>query len=63
MPRDCKEGLQLIQGQECIQCVRCDVVNCKHNDKQNHCTARNIRVGPRFANCCSDTICDTFEME
>ena len=32
-------------------------------DKQNHCTARNIRVGPRFANCCSDTICDTFEME
>lgn len=48
-------------GEDCIRCVQCDVANCKYNDGNRHCTAKDIRVGPVFAACASDTVCATFQ--
>ena len=40
--------------------VVCDVKNCMYNDKNSHCTAEKIAVGPTYATSCSDTVCATF---
>ena len=44
-----------------IQGIKCDVTNCVHHNGKHNCTAKNISVGPIFANSCSDTVCATFE--
>ena len=43
-------------------CVRCDVCNCIHND-QECCTAKDIKIGPHSAHCCSDTVCQSFQSQ
>ena len=52
---------------ECSTCgtknlgVKCEVQNCKYHSKDNRCYADCIQVGPNSADCCSDTVCETFE--
>lgn len=41
--------------------IRCDVVNCVHNEK-NICTACAVSIAGRKASKCFDTECDTFRM-
>jgi hypothetical protein len=41
--------------------VRCDVANCHYNKAGGQCTAKQVKVGPQFANSSSDTVCDTFK--
>jgi len=41
--------------------VSCDVQNCIYNDKNFHCMADKITVGPMNAVNTRDTICATFE--
>ena len=43
-----------------IPCVKCDVTNCIHNNHECCCTAKDIKIGPHVANCCSDTVCQSF---
>ncbi len=46
-----------------INHVKCDVENCIHNNHECCCTAKEIKVGPQVASCCSDTICQSFEKQ
>lgn len=41
--------------------VNCDAKNCAFNDGEHQCCAGRINVGPRDADCSSDTICATFK--
>lgn len=41
--------------------IRCDVANCQYNTQNRLCTAREIKVGPQYANTSADTICATFK--
>lgn len=43
--------------------VKCDVVNCIHNNHDCCCTAKEIKVGPHFASCCGDTVCQSFKQQ
>ncbi len=45
--------------------IRCNVHNCKFNDKANYCTLNSIVVGSETANACKkcDTECVSFEQE
>lgn len=49
------EGCRYILG------INCDVKSCVHHDKDCHCTAENIVVGPSYAATSNDTICATFK--
>lgn len=44
-------------------CVRYDVCNCIHNDQECCCTAKDIKIGPHSAHCCSDTVCQSFQSQ
>lgn len=44
-----------------ISGIKCDVTNCHYNDLNHHCIAREITVGPQFANSSADTVCATFK--
>ena len=46
-----------------IRQVACSVNNCAYNDKDCHCTAEKISVGPSYAKSCTDTVCATFTNE
>jgi hypothetical protein len=41
--------------------VQCGVSNCQYNMNGSKCSAKQVRVGPRFANSSLDTVCDTFK--
>ena len=41
--------------------IVCDVRNCVYHDKDNHCTASQIAVGPSYAQSSSETVCATFK--
>ncbi len=41
--------------------VHCEVANCHFHDKEDHCTASKINVGPGYAFSSADTICATFK--
>ncbi|MDP4153342.1 MAG: DUF1540 domain-containing protein [Bacillota bacterium] len=43
--------------------VSCDVNSCIYNDKDFHCTASKITVGPEDAETVRDTVCATFEQK
>lgn len=47
---------------EC-HCVKCNVTNCKYHDQNDVCCAKEIEVGPHYANSSNDTICSTFAAE
>ena len=49
--------------EKCISGVVCDVKNCKYNDGDSGCTAKQISVGPGFASSTADTLCATFKQE
>ena len=57
----CKKGHELVDGCECIECIRCEVTSCVYNDQENRCTADAIKVGPQNATSAGDTLCDTFK--
>lgn len=40
--------------------IKCNVCNCDYNEKE-HCCAKEICVGPGYANTSSDTVCNTFK--
>lgn len=42
-------------------CVKCNVANCEFHAKDDFCGAREIEVGPHYANSSNDTICATFK--
>ncbi|MGN1169438.1 MAG: DUF1540 domain-containing protein [Acutalibacteraceae bacterium] len=44
-----------------IKDIKCNVSHCIYNEDNSKCTAGSIEVGPSSANCCSDTLCATFE--
>ena len=48
------------KNKKTINHVRCDVENCIHNNHDYCCTAKEIKVGPQAASCCSDTVCQSF---
>lgn len=41
--------------------IRCDVSNCQYNTQGHLCTAKEIKVGPQYANSSTDTVCATFK--
>ena len=41
--------------------VKCNVSNCEFHDKAGLCCAKEIEVGPHYANSSNDTICATFK--
>lgn len=43
--------------------IRCDVSNCHYNTQDHLCTAKEIKVGPQYANTSADTVCATFKPE
>lgn len=43
-----------------IRGIKCEVTNCQYHDKNNCCTAGNIKVGHTYANSTEDTVCETF---
>ncbi|MBR2460862.1 MAG: DUF1540 domain-containing protein [Clostridia bacterium] len=43
-----------------IKGVICDAVNCEYNNGDGECRAKQISVGPIYANSCTDTVCATF---
>lgn len=46
----------------CDNKIHCEVSDCIYHDCDNdHCTAKQIQVGPQNACCCSETICGTFK--
>ena len=44
-----------------IQGIVCSVVHCAYNDKNGHCVAKQIEVGPMKATNCTETVCATFK--
>lgn len=51
------------KNKKSINHVKCDVENCIHNNHDRCCTAKEIKVGPQSASCCTDTICQSFEKQ
>ena len=49
------------QNGKSIPGIKCDVTNCHYNDMNHKCTAREVSVGPQYANSSADTICATFK--
>ena len=41
--------------------IKCNVQNCYYHDMETCCTAKEISVGPRNADCSGDTLCTTFK--
>ena len=46
-----------------IEGIKCDVKNCEYHDKQCHCTASEVHVGPQYASCSTETVCATFKAQ
>lgn len=44
-----------------IKGIVCDVENCRYHESEHCCCASQISVGPKSANCSSDTVCATFQ--
>lgn len=40
--------------------IICDVANCIYNTENHQCSAKEVKVGPRFASSSDDTACVTF---
>ncbi len=55
------ESKHYTNPEHCIQGICCQVNNCYYNDKNHRCTAKEIKIGPQFASCTSETICSTFK--
>ncbi|MCQ2429037.1 MAG: DUF1540 domain-containing protein [Clostridia bacterium] len=45
----------------CLNGVCCDVKNCVYHEGDDRCTAKEITVGPSYADTSSDTACATFK--
>ena len=45
------------------KCIKCNVSNCEYHDKDDHCMAKQIEVGPHYANTSNDTVCATFRAD
>lgn len=43
--------------------VVCDAVNCQYNSGDGECRAKQISVGPIYADSCTDTVCATFKLK
>ena len=43
--------------------IICNVVHCAYNNKDGHCCAKQIEVGPLNATSCTQTVCATFKPE
>ena len=53
---DCKcDSAKRIKG------IMCDVRNCAYHNGESECYAGCISVGPREADCSSNTLCATFK--
>lgn len=48
---------------DCIDGIHCDVTNCRYNEEDSKCSAKEIKVGPTYASTSSDTVCATFKVE
>lgn len=46
-----------------IEGIHCDVSNCRYHAQGHTCTAKEITVGPQYANNSTDTVCATFKPE
>ena len=46
---------------KCIKGIVCSVKNCVYHDHGDHCTAKQISVGPGYAVSSTDTLCATFK--
>lgn len=44
-----------------IKGIKCNVENCYYHDQETDCTAGEIAVGPRCADCSDETLCITFK--
>lgn len=44
-----------------IKGIKCCVEHCYYNENCAYCTANEIAVGPRGADCSGDTLCATFK--
>ena len=51
------------KNKDTINRVKCDVVNCIHNNHAHSCTAGEIKVGPQAAVTCAETICQSFKKQ
>lgn len=49
------------QEPQAIGGLDCGVTNCHYNQGGGKCCAKQVRVGPQYANTSADTICDTFK--
>ena len=43
-----------------IKGIVCAVKNCAYNDKNGHCDAKQVEIGPMRATSCTETVCATF---
>ncbi len=50
----------MLSGNQSISGISCAVKNCEHNC-ENRCYAQNVTIGPQFASCSGETVCDTFK--
>lgn len=41
--------------------VACSVTRCAYNDKNGHCTAKQVDIGPTCAKSVTETVCATFK--
>ena len=48
---------------DCLPGIACEVTNCVYNNKQQSCTAEEIKVGPHYAVSHTDTACNTFKQD
>lgn len=49
------------RSDDSINGVACNVTNCIYHDGKTQCTAKQIHVGPTYANSSADTNCATFQ--
>lgn len=45
---------------EHIHGIRCDVSSCAYHDGVNYCTAGEVKIGPSYAACSTETVCATY---
>jgi hypothetical protein len=53
------QGNQSSQGNQGGS-IQCGVANCQYQNG-GKCSAKQVRVGPQYANSSADTVCDTFK--
>lgn len=48
------------KSKKALRGVRCDAMNCEYNTGNGECHAKQISIGPVYADACTDTVCASF---